>query len=46
MSLAIERGLTVEDLEFVDFYFRQGYADPRSFSKYLAAVVRQQDPRV
>ncbi|WP_028708391.1 FAD-dependent oxidoreductase [Propionicicella superfundia] len=45
MSLAIERGLTVEDLEFVDFYFKQGYANPRSFSKYLAAVVRQQDPR-
>ncbi|MCL1870550.1 MAG: FAD-dependent oxidoreductase [Promicromonosporaceae bacterium] len=44
VSLAIERGSTVEDLEFADFYFKHGYRNPGGFLRSLAAVVHAQDP--
>ncbi|MFC4652892.1 FAD-dependent oxidoreductase [Lactococcus nasutitermitis] len=40
ISLAIERNLTVEDIEFTDFYFEHGYKDPRGFNRILARLVR------
>ena len=43
ISLAIEQNLTVEDIEFTDFYFEHGYKDPRGFTKILAKLVRQKD---
>jgi len=43
MSLAIQQQMTVEDLEFVDFYFKHGYRNPKQFSEMLADAVRQQE---
>ncbi len=43
-SLAIERGLTVEDMEYSDFYFKHGFRDPRGTPMILARIVRTQDP--
>ncbi|QAY69878.1 NAD(P)/FAD-dependent oxidoreductase [Xylanimonas protaetiae] len=44
VSLAIEQGRTVEDLEFTDFYFRHGFRNPAGIMNVLADVVRAQDP--
>ena len=46
VSLAIERDMTIEELEFADFYFKHGYRNPNNFTKILADIVRVQDPRV
>ncbi len=43
ISLAIERNLTIEDLEFTDFYFEHGYKDPRGFNRILARLVRENE---
>lgn len=45
VSLALQEKMSIEDLEFADFYFRHGYANPRSFAKILADIVRRQDPK-
>lgn len=46
ISLAIERDMTTEGLEFADFYFKHGYRNPNNFTKILADIVRVQDPRM
>lgn len=43
-SLAIEQGMTIEDLEYSDFYFKHGYRDPHTSSMILADIIRTQDP--
>lgn len=45
ISLAIERDMTIEELEFADFYFKHGYRNPNNFTKILADMVRVQDSR-
>lgn len=45
ISLAIERDMAIEELEFADFYFKHGYRNPNNFTKILADIVRVQDPR-
>lgn len=44
MSLAIERGLTIEDVEYTDFYFKHGFRNPASFTQIFADLIRAQDP--
>lgn len=42
ISVAIQQELTVEDLEFTDFYFEQGYKNPDGFMKIMAQIIREQ----
>jgi NADPH-dependent 2,4-dienoyl-CoA reductase/sulfur reductase-like enzyme len=42
-SLAIERGLSIEDVEFTDFYFEHGFKNPEGFTKTLARLVRERE---
>lgn len=43
ISLAIQNGMTVQDIEYTDFYFRHGFKNPRSFVKLFADKIRQQE---
>jgi NADPH-dependent 2,4-dienoyl-CoA reductase/sulfur reductase-like enzyme len=45
ISLAIEQKLTIEDLEFTDFYFKHGYRNPNTFTKIFADLIRAEDPQ-
>jgi pyruvate/2-oxoglutarate dehydrogenase complex dihydrolipoamide dehydrogenase (E3) component len=39
-SLVIQQRLTIEDIEFSDFYFEHGYKDPSGFIKIMARLIR------
>ncbi|MDR0847046.1 MAG: FAD-dependent oxidoreductase [Lactobacillales bacterium] len=41
VSLAIDQGMSIEDIEFTDFYFEHGYKNPLGFARILAKMVRQ-----
>lgn len=43
VSLAIQQELTIEDIEFTDFYFEHGYKDPRGFNRILARLMRENE---
>lgn len=43
ISLAIQQNLTVEDIEYTDFYFKHGFRQPKSFSKLLADEIRRKE---
>jgi NADPH-dependent 2,4-dienoyl-CoA reductase/sulfur reductase-like enzyme len=43
MSLAIQADMTIEDLEYADFYFKHGYKNPRSFTQIVADKIRQSE---
>jgi NADPH-dependent 2,4-dienoyl-CoA reductase/sulfur reductase-like enzyme len=43
ISLAIQQGLRIEDLELSDFYLEHGYADPRGFQKICAELIREKE---
>lgn len=43
ISLAIQNNLTVDDIEFTDFYYKHGFKDPKSFVKLVADKIRQQE---
>ncbi|MFC4652957.1 FAD-dependent oxidoreductase [Lactococcus nasutitermitis] len=45
-SLAIEQNLSIEDIEFTDFYFKHGYQNPEGLTKILAQLVRKQNPKI
>ncbi|MDR0481854.1 MAG: FAD-dependent oxidoreductase [Cellulomonadaceae bacterium] len=45
LSMAIEQNLTIDDIEYTDFYFKHGYEDPRGFTKVLADAVRRMNPK-
>jgi NADPH-dependent 2,4-dienoyl-CoA reductase/sulfur reductase-like enzyme len=42
-SLAIQQKLTVEEIEFADFYFEHGYKDPSGFTKIMARLIREKE---
>ncbi len=46
ISLAIQNNLTVEDLQYSDFYFKHGFNNPRSFTQILADAIRQKEKAV
>lgn len=41
ISLAIQNDMTVEDIEYSDFYFKHGFNNLRSFTKMFADKIRQ-----
>ncbi|GAB2026569.1 FAD-dependent oxidoreductase [Lactovum odontotermitis] len=43
ISLAIQEELTVQDIEYADFYFKHGFKNPSSFSKLLADKIRYKE---
>jgi NADPH-dependent 2,4-dienoyl-CoA reductase/sulfur reductase-like enzyme len=43
MSLAIQADMTIEDLEYADFYFKHGYKNPRSFTQIIADKIREEE---
>lgn len=43
ISLAIQNNMTVDDIEYTDFYYKHGFKNPRSFTKILADKIRQID---
>lgn len=43
ISLAIQNDMTVEEIEYTDFYFKHGFKNPRSFTKMVADKIRQQE---
>ncbi|MGO2517527.1 MAG: FAD-dependent oxidoreductase [Leuconostoc falkenbergense] len=46
ISLAIQNNLTVEDLQYSDFYFKHGFNNPKSFTQILADAIRQKEKSV
>ena len=42
ISVAIQQDMTIEDMEFADFYFEHGFKNPDSFLKIIAQKVREQ----
>lgn len=42
-SLAIQQEMTVEEIEFTDFYFRYGFSDPKSINQIFAAAIRKRE---
>jgi len=42
-SFAIQKGSTVDDLEFTDFYFEHGYVNPLSFTAIMCQLIRQRE---
>jgi NADPH-dependent 2,4-dienoyl-CoA reductase/sulfur reductase-like enzyme len=45
-SLVIQQKLTIEDIEFSDFYFEHGYKDPSGFTKIMARLIREKERRI
>jgi hypothetical protein len=45
ISLAIHNGMTINDLEYVDFYFRHGYKNPKSFTKLIVDEIQDKETR-
>ncbi|MDR0614743.1 MAG: FAD-dependent oxidoreductase [Lactobacillales bacterium] len=45
-SLVIQQKLTIEDIEFSDFYFEHGYKDPSGFTKIMARLTRKKEREV
>jgi NADPH-dependent 2,4-dienoyl-CoA reductase/sulfur reductase-like enzyme len=45
ISLAIQENLTIEDIEFSDFYFKHGYKNPNGMMRTLAKLIRQEDSK-
>jgi len=45
ISLAIHNGMTINDLEYVDFYFRHGYKNPKSFTKLIVDEIQDKEIR-
>ena len=43
ISLAIQNNMTVDDIEYTDFYYKHGFKNPRSFTKILADAIRQKE---
>jgi len=43
LSLAISQKLTIEDLEFSDFFFEHGYKNPETFTSILAKLIRESE---
>ncbi|MFZ2846613.1 MAG: hypothetical protein WAZ47_07995 [Lactococcus chungangensis] len=43
ISLAIQNGTTIDDIEYIDFYYKHGFKNPKSFMKLVADKVRQQE---
>jgi NADPH-dependent 2,4-dienoyl-CoA reductase/sulfur reductase-like enzyme len=43
VSLAIQEGLSVEDIEYTDFYFKHGFGNPRSFAQIAADRIRRKE---
>jgi NADPH-dependent 2,4-dienoyl-CoA reductase/sulfur reductase-like enzyme len=43
ISLAIQEDLSIEDVEFSDFYFKHGYKNPNGVMQTLAQLIRQED---
>ncbi|MDR2977452.1 MAG: FAD-dependent oxidoreductase [Streptococcaceae bacterium] len=43
ISLAIQEGLSVEDIEYTDFYFKHGFKKPKGFTKLLADEIRHDE---
>jgi pyruvate/2-oxoglutarate dehydrogenase complex dihydrolipoamide dehydrogenase (E3) component len=43
ISLAIQAGMSVEDVEYTDFYFKHGFVQPKSFTKLLADKIRHSE---
>ncbi|MFZ2718007.1 MAG: FAD-dependent oxidoreductase [Lactococcus chungangensis] len=43
ISLAIQNGTTIDDIEYIDFYYKHGFKIPKSFMKLVADKVRQQE---
>jgi NADPH-dependent 2,4-dienoyl-CoA reductase/sulfur reductase-like enzyme len=46
ISLAIQNEMTVEDIEYSDFYFKHGFNNLRSFTKMFADKIRQMERMV
>jgi NADPH-dependent 2,4-dienoyl-CoA reductase/sulfur reductase-like enzyme len=42
-SIAITQRMTVEQMEFIDFFFEHGYKDPIGFPSLMAKLVRQKE---
>jgi NADPH-dependent 2,4-dienoyl-CoA reductase/sulfur reductase-like enzyme len=45
-SLVIQQKLTIEDIEFSDFYFEHGYKDPSGFTKIMARLIREKERNI
>jgi NADPH-dependent 2,4-dienoyl-CoA reductase/sulfur reductase-like enzyme len=43
ISLAIQNDMTVEEIEYSDFYFKHGFSNLRSFTKMFADKIRQME---
>lgn len=43
ISLAIQNNATIDDIEYIDFYYKHGFKNPKSFIKLIADKVRQQE---
>ncbi|MBS7576623.1 MULTISPECIES: FAD-dependent oxidoreductase [unclassified Enterococcus] len=42
ISLAIQNQMTVDEIEYTDFYYKHGFKNPRSFTKIIADEIRHQ----
>ena len=45
ISLAIQNNMTIKELEYVDFYFRHGFKNPKSFAKLIADEIRDKEAK-
>lgn len=43
ISLAIQKNVTVPEIEFTDFFYEHGYKNPLGFTKILASLVREKE---
>ncbi|GAB2022625.1 FAD/NAD(P)-binding oxidoreductase [Pseudolactococcus yaeyamensis] len=43
VSLAIQNNATVDEIEYIDFYYKHGFKNPKSFMKLVADKIRQQE---
>jgi NADPH-dependent 2,4-dienoyl-CoA reductase/sulfur reductase-like enzyme len=43
ISLAIQNEMTVNEIEYTDFYYKHGFKNPRSFTKLIADQIRRQE---
>lgn len=43
ISLAIQNNTSIDDIEYIDFYYKHGFKNPKSFIKLIADKIRQQE---
>ncbi|MDR1605642.1 MAG: FAD-dependent oxidoreductase [Streptococcaceae bacterium] len=46
ISLAIQNDMTIEEVEFTDFYYKHGFKNPKSFTNIIADKIRRQEKSV